>query len=83
MHCPNVFFADFEHVNSTDGILYCLNLILSIHFRVRSRSPVTFKIKPCVTTVNNSFQPLPIFCHKELHFRCNIGLELNISQHDP
>ena len=49
-----------------------------MHFRVRSRSPVTFKTKLYVTTVNNSFQPLPIFRHKELHLRCCIGLELSI-----
>ena len=35
-------------------------------------------MKLYVTTVNNSFQPLHIFCHKELHFRCSIGVELNI-----
>ena len=39
-------------------------------------SPVTFK-KFYVTTVNNSFQALPIFCHKKLHLRCCEGLELN------
>ena len=31
-----------------------------------------------VTTVSNSFQLFPIFCLKELHLRCCIGLELNI-----
>ena len=31
-----------------------------------------------VTTIDNSFQPLPNICHKELHLRCCIGLELNI-----
>ena len=40
------------------------------------RSPVTIKTKLYVTNVN-SFQPSPIFCHKELHLRCHIGLELN------
>ena len=38
-----------------DGILYWLNLNWSI---VGSRSPLTFKTKLFVTTVNNSFQPL-------------------------
>ena len=38
-----------------DGILYCLNLNLFMHFRVVSRRPVTFKTKLSVTTVNNSF----------------------------
>ena len=61
-----------------DGILYCPNLNVSMHFRVGSRKPVTFKIKLCVTTVNNSFQPLPIFHHEELHHRCCIGFGLNI-----
>ena len=32
-----------------------------MHFRVGSKSPVTFKTKLCVTTVNNTFQPLTIF----------------------
>ena len=43
-----------------DGILYCLNLIFSMYFRVRSRSPVTFKTKLYVTIVTNTFQPLTI-----------------------
>ena len=42
------------------------------------KSPATFKMKLYVTTANNSFQPLTIFCHKELHLRCHIGPELNI-----
>ena len=45
-------------------------------FRVGSSSPVTCKMKLYVTTVNNSFQPLPIFCHKELHLRVRIRLDL-------
>ena len=61
-----------------DGILYCLNLNSSMHFRLRSRSPVTFKKRLYVTTDNNNFQSLTIFCHKELHLRFCIGLELNI-----
>ena len=65
-----------------DGILHCLNnlnnLSFSINFRVGSKRPVTFKTKLYVTTVNNSFQPLPIFCHKELHLRSFLGHELNI-----
>ena len=36
------------------------------------------KTKLYVTTVNNSFQPLPIFRHKELHLRFCVGLELSI-----
>ena len=61
-----------------DEILYCLNQNLSMHFRVASRSLVTVKMKDCVATVNNSFQPLPIFCQKELHLRGHIGPGLNI-----
>ena len=38
-----------------DGILYCLNLNLSMCFRVRSRSPVTFKTKLSLATVSYSF----------------------------
>ena len=41
-------------------------------------SSVTFNTKQYVTTISNSFQPLFIFCHKEHHLRCCIGLELNI-----
>ena len=52
-----VFFAASDHVMA-DGILYCFNPDLSIYFKVQSRSPVTFKMKVYVLTVNNSFQPL-------------------------
>ena len=45
--------------------------------RVGSRGPITFKMMLSVTIVNSSFQ-LPIFCHKDLHLRCCIGLVLNI-----
>ena len=38
-----------------DGILYCLNLNLSMQFRIGSRSPVTFKKELYVTPVNNKF----------------------------
>ena len=54
-----------------DRIPYSFNLNLSMPFRVGSRSPVTCLF---VTTVNNNFQPLPIFSHKVLHLRCCIGL---------
>ena len=57
--------------------IHCLNLNLSRCVRVRSRSPVTFTIKLYVTTAK-CFLPLPIFCHKELHLRYCIGLELNL-----
>ena len=63
----------------TDRMLYCLDLNLSTsYFRVGSRNPVLFKTKLFVTSLSNSFQPLCIFCQKELHLRCFIGLELNI-----
>ena len=39
---------------------------------------ITFKTKFYGTKANNSFQLLPVFCHKELHLRCCIGLELSI-----
>ena len=38
-----------------------------MHFREGSRNPDTFKMKLYETTVNNSLQPLPIFCYKEFH----------------
>ena len=55
-----------------------LNLNLSMHLRVESRSLVTFKTELYVISVNNSFQSLPNYCHKELHLRCYIELESNI-----
>ena len=61
-----------------DGILYCLNINWTIPFQVRSRSPGIFKMKVYLTTVNNRFQPLPIFDHKKLHLRLCIGFEWNI-----
>ena len=72
------FFADFKHVKMADGILYCLNLNLSLCFRFRSWSLVAFQTKLYVTSVNNSFESMPIFCLKELHLRCCIELESNI-----
>ena len=76
-HVVLVFFADFEHANDV-CTTYSLNINLSMHFRVGSRSPVTFKSKLCVKAVNNSFQPLPIFCHKDVHVGCSILLKLDI-----
>ena len=49
------FYGDLEPLK-VDIILYCLNLNLSMDFRVGSKSPVTFKAKVCETTINNSFQ---------------------------
>ena len=48
-----------------DGILHCIYLNLSMYFRVRSRSPVTFKTALYATTVN---QPLPTFAPKSYIF---------------
>ena len=76
-HC----FIDFSltsNMKMVDGIFYCLNLNLSMHFRVGSRSLVTFKTELFITSVNCSFQSFPIFCHKQLHLRCCIELESNI-----
>ena len=57
-----------------DGILYCHNLNL-----MESDLGVTFtKTKLYVTTVNNIFQPLPIFRYIKLHLSCCIGCELNV-----
>ena len=52
---------------------------LSMHLRIKPRDSVKFKMKLYITTVINSFQPLSIFCHTELHLKCCIGLELNIT----
>ena len=60
-----------------DGILYFLNLKLSLFFRVGCRSP-TFRMKLYLTTFNNNFLLLLFFCHNELHLRCFTGLKLNI-----
>ena len=62
----NCFFADFDNADARCNTLSPLSN-LSMHFRVGSRSPVTFKTKLCVATVDNSFRAVPIFCHKELH----------------
>ena len=75
---PWVYFLLTLNMGMADGILYCLNLNLSMHFRVGSRGLVTFKTKLYVTTFNNSFLLLPVFCQKEVHLRCYIRLELNI-----
>ena len=73
------FFLLFLNMEMTDRMLYCLDLNLSTsYFRVGSRNPVLFKTKLFVTSLSNSFQPICIFCLKELHLRCFIGLELNI-----
>ena len=76
---PWVYLLLTLNIGMANGILYCLNLNLSMHFRVGSRGPVTFKIKLYVTTVKYSLQLLPVFCQKEIHLRCCIGLELNIA----
>ena len=74
-HCSGVVIVNFEYIwhvvlvfflltlnmQMPDGILYCLNLNLSVQFRVQSRDPVTFKTELSVTIVNNSFQLLSIF----------------------
>ena len=39
------------NMETADGMLYCLNLNLSMHFRVESRNPATFKTKPYVAKV--------------------------------
>ena len=46
------------------GILYCLNLNLSMCYRIASRSPVTFKMELSVKTFNNSSELLPFFATK-------------------
>ena len=71
-----LFLCVFAALNMlmTDKILYCLNLNVSMHFKVWSRSPVTFKTKLYVIGSSHYL----FFCHKELHLRYCIGLELNI-----
>ena len=78
-HVSGEFFASLN-MYMPNEILYCLNLNLSICFRAGSRSPVAFKTKLSVTTVSNSFQLFPIFCHKELHLRCCKVLKLKIAE---
>ena len=81
--CSAVFIVNFQYIWRI--VLVCFLLVWTCKWQMeyfitqsKFRSPVTFKTKLYVTTVNNNFQPLPIFCHKELHLRCCIGLELNI-----
>ena len=72
-----VFTVNFEyiwHVSSAFllilnmsiqvGILYFLNLILSMCFRVGSRGSATIKTKLSVTAINNSLQLFPVFLSK-------------------
>ena len=61
-----------------DGILCRHKNLNLLSFRVGSRSPATFKTELSVTTVNNSFQLYPIFCHKEFRLRCFVWLKLSI-----
>ena len=58
--------------------LIYIYLNLNSSFSELYGSPVTVNMKLYVTTVNNSFLPLPIFCHKELHLTGYIGHDLNI-----
>ena len=61
----------------SDGILYSLNLNLSMCFRVGSRSHTKSKTKLSVRTVSNSSQLLPFFVKKSyILIRCCIGFEL-------
>ena len=53
----SVSLADIEQ-------LYCLNLTLSMCFRVSSGRPFTFKTKLHVTKIDNSLHLLPIFTTK-------------------
>ena len=75
------FFKDFYWLIYTyiflHGILFSFKQNLSMCIRVETTSTAIFKMK-LYQTVSNSLQPLPIFCHKELHLRCCIGPELNI-----
>ena len=77
-HRSGIFIANFEYIwhivlvsyflltlrmEMTDGILYCLNLNLSVHFKVEARSLITFKTKLYVSSVSSDYQ----YCWKELH----------------
>ena len=73
VYCSSDFLLTFN-ILMPDVILSCLNVNLSVSFRVWLRSPVTFKTKFYVT-INTSVQQLPIFCHKVLRHRCCIKLE--------
>ena len=74
----NMFKVNNRSTRGCSGVFIKYLQPQFLHFRVGSRSPVTFKTKLYVTTVNNSFLPLFIFCYKEHHVRCCIGLTLNI-----
>ena len=88
--CSGVFIVYFGCIWHIVPVFFCCHwtckwqmedliaFISLMHFWVRSRSLVTFKIKPYITTVNSSFQSLTIFCHKKLHLRCCIGLKFDI-----
>ena len=65
--CSVVFIVNFElltlNMSFPNGILYCLNLNLSVYFRVRS--------KLCHIKED-------VFCHKDLYLRRCIRFELKI-----
>ena len=65
------------------GVLYCLNLILSMPFKVGFRSPVTFKMKLSVTTVKNSSQLLPFFGTKIPIIKCRVRKIWKLTLLDP
>ena len=48
---PWVYFLLTLNIGMADGILCCLNLNLSMHFRIGSKGPVTFKTRLYGTTV--------------------------------
>ena len=75
--CLNVFLLTLN-MWMPDGILYCLNLNLSIRFRVGYRGPATLNAKHCNNSQQQFSATTNFFCHRELHLRGCVGLEVNI-----
>ena len=63
-HCSSFFCWLWTYGRWSTLLPYSKNL--SMDFRDGSRSPLIFKTKLYVTTVDKFFQPLTFFCNKEL-----------------
>ena len=87
-HGSGVFIIKLEYIWHVSSVFcwdctckcrmeYFILLSKFICFRSGSRSPVTFKTNHSVATAT-TVSIFPIFCNKELHFKCCLGVELNI-----
>ena len=78
--CSGVFCWHWTSKWQMEYILYCLKILIhpSIsEWDIGAQSHLRQSFME-QQSVNNSYQPLTVFCHKEFHIRCFIGIELNI-----